>query len=294
MNKKAIKILYIATIVVLAAIFFYCGYSLLNYYSESAAVKNEYDQLSQMMHEVRPTINFPFAGDSTDPTHSTQGGDAEAPTEAPTQPPEELVTMEHPKTGEKVQMLPEFAQLFAINPDIVGWISIDGTRVDYPVVQSPKGRTDYYLRRDFYGKYATQGTIYAREQCDVFAPSDNITIYGHRMQDGSMFKALLDYKDPDFYPDHAYIRFDTLTQRGLYQILSVFRTDATVGKGFSYHIFVDAKDQEDFDEFVATCKALSLYDTGVTAQYGDKLITLSTCDYYTENGRLVVVAKRVA
>lgn len=296
MNKKTAKIIYGVLIFLLAAVFFYCGFSLVKYYSESNSTKKEYDELSQMINEVRPTIAFPFAGDSTVPPAEATEPSGEAPTEAtePTEPPIEYVTVKHPKTGKEVQMLPEFASLFEINPNIVGWISIDDTRVDYPVVKSPSGKKDYYLRRNFYGKYATAGTIYAREECDVFGPSDNITIYGHRMQDGSMFMALLDYKDPDFYPEHRYIRFDTLTQRGLYEIIAVFKTDATIGKGFSYHLFVDAANEKEFDEFVSTCKELALYDTGVDAEYGDKLITLSTCDYYTKNGRLVVVAKKVA
>ena len=88
--------------------------------------------------------------------------------------------------------------------------------------------------------------------------------------------------------------FDTLTQLHTYKIIAVFKTTATEGKGFSYHTFVNAADQAEYDEYVNTCKELSLYDTGETAQYGDKLITLSTCEYSQSHGRLVVVAKRIA
>ena len=189
--------------------------------------------------------------------------------------------------------LPEFAQLYAMNNDIVGWLRIPGTVIDYPVMQTPD-KPDYYLRRSFDKTRSTRGCLYARESCDVFAPSDNITIYGHRMREGSMFARLDEYLDQDFYLENPYIYFDTLTQLRTYRVFSVFYTTASVGEGFAYHLFENAENQAQFDEFVAQCKALSLYDTGVSATYGDSFITLSTCEKSFVNGRLVVVAKRVA
>jgi hypothetical protein len=98
-------------------------------------------------------------------------------------------------------------------------------------------------------------------------------------------------KEKKFYEDNKYVQFDTLYERHTYEIIAVFQTSGTYGEGFAYHLFDDAKNQEAFDDFVAECKALSLYDIAATAEYGDKLITLSTCDKTAlENGRLVVVA----
>lgn len=95
----------------------------------------------------------------------------------------------------------------------------------------------------------------------------------------------------DFYQDHKTIHFDTLDSFGEYEVIAAFKTVAYSEQGFKYYHFVRAEQEEDFDEFIAKCKELALYDTGVTAEYGDQLITLSTCEYSRTNGRMVVVAK---
>ena len=108
-----------------------------------------------------------------------------------------------------------------------------------------------------------------------------------------MFNALNGYTRKAFWEEHRYIQFDTLTEHHTYEIIAVFKTSANMGEGFLYYKFVDAANQEEFNKFVGTCKELAFYNTGVTAEYGDKLITLSTCEYTLNNGRLVVVAKRL-
>lgn len=191
-------------------------------------------------------------------------------------------------------ILEELRGVYELNNDVVGWIRIEGTNVDYPVMQTPND-SDYYLHTDFYHEYSNEGCLYVRAACNVFKPSDNITIYGHNMLNGSMFRHLHKYKTQDFYKSHKYIQFDTLYERHTYEIIAVFQTSGTTGKGFAYHLFADAADASAFDEYVTTCKELSLYDIEATASYGDKLITLSTCDKTAlENGRLVVVAKQIA
>lgn len=99
------------------------------------------------------------------------------------------------------------------------------------------------------------------------------------------------YESEDFYQDHKTIHFDTLDSFGEYEVIAAFKTVAYSEQGFKYYHFVRAEQEEDFDEFIAKCKELALYDTGVTAEYGDQLITLSTCEYSRTNGRMVVVAK---
>lgn len=131
-----------------------------------------------------------------------------------------------------------------------------------------------------------------QENCDL-EQSDNVMIYGHHMKNGSMFSDLCKYESEDFYQEHKIVHFDTLADFGEYEIVAVFKTVAYSQEGFKYYHFVNAEDKAAFDEFIAECKSLALYDTGITAEYGDKLITLSTCEYSRTNGRMVIVAKLV-
>lgn len=183
----------------------------------------------------------------------------------------------------------KYKALKAENPDFVGWISIDGTNINYPVMHTPD-RPDYYLRRGFDKKYSYFGTPYVAEDCTV-GVSDNIVVYGHNMRNGTMFSALESYLSWDFFKSCRYIEFDTLNDFGTYEILSVFKI--TENSDFKYYRFIDARNESEFDEFISECKSRSLYDTGVLAHYGDKLITLSTCEYSSKGGRLVVVAKKI-
>lgn len=263
------KILYIAAIVILAGIFCVSAFYVGSYLLESNQQQSEYDELANMIENAQSTRP------SSAPT-SPADTDAEEPTEA-TEPP----------------ILPEYLPLYEMNDHMVGWIKIEGTKVNYPVMQTPNS-PDYYLNRNFSKENSRFGCIYARETCDIKAPSDNITLYGHHMRDGSMFAALNGYLNKWFFEEHPIIIFDTLTEYHTYQIFAVFKTSASVGKGFPYHQFENAANAEEFDAFVAECKRLSFYDTGYTPVYGDKLICLSTCEYTLENGRFVVVAYRIS
>lgn len=191
-------------------------------------------------------------------------------------------------------MLLCYKEIYEMNPDTVGWIKMEGTEMDYPVMQTPDD-PNFYLYRDFEKADSKRGCVYAWESADVTEPSDNITLFGHNMADGSMFACLNAYTSKEAWEENSLIFFDTLTDFHTYKIFAVFRTTATQGKGFSYHKFVDAEDEEDFNEFVETCKELAYYDTGITPVYGDKLICLSTCEYThpDQNGRLVVAAVRI-
>ena len=267
------KILYILAIVILVGVFCVSGYHVVDYLVESNKQQSAYDELASIMESIqntRPPIS------QTTPTAPIQ-----------TDTPEETTVPTEPV------ILPEYLALYEMNNHTVGWIKIEGTKVNYPVMQTPD-RVDYYLSRGFDQQFSRFGSIYVRESCDVNKPSDNVTIYGHHMSDGSMFASLDNYYKEDFYERYPYIYFDTLTEYHTYRIFAVFKTSATIGKGFSYHCFEDASSKEEFDDFVATCKELSFNDTGFTPVYGDKLICLSTCEYTLENGRLVVVAYRVS
>ena len=189
-------------------------------------------------------------------------------------------------------MLPGYKELYEMNDDVVGWIKIPGTKLDYAVMHTPD-EPNYYLYRDFDGNDSARGSIYAREECDINEPSDNITLYGHHMADGSMFACLANYTNKSYWEENNIIFFDTLTEYHTYKIFAVFKTSANLGEGFRYHMFVDAADAKEFNDFVSQCKELAFYDTGITPVYGDKLICLSTCEYTLDNGRLVVCAVRI-
>lgn len=285
-----------ALIVIFAGVFLVSAGVLGKYYWDSFAQRQKEQQVSQLVDrpQTRPTL--PPETKPTETTVPSASGETTAPTEPedpkygePVYEYEEVVT----EDGATIQLLRDYAELFRLNNDLVGWIQIPNTQINYPVMQTPDSE-DYYLHRDIYGEYSRHGTIYVRESCDVFKPSDNVTIYGHRMKDGSMFFGLTEYINESYFLENRYIYFDTLLEYHTYEIMAVFITSASLGKGFRYHAFETALSPGDFDDFVNTCKELSLYETGVTAEYGDKFITLSTCDYSVTNGRLVVVAKRIS
>lgn len=272
---KAKKTLFLAAIVIFSIIFIVSAVYVGKYYLNSFEQKEEFDDLAGIVESIRATQS-----EQDDVTETTEPNEADDPTQSD-------------DGTSSVPMLAEYAALYAMNQDIVGWISIDDTRVNYPVMQTPNS-TDYYLHTNFKKQYSSQGCIYVRETCDVNEPSDNVTIYGHNMRDGSMFHALEGYTKESFWQEHDTIRFDTLTERHTYKIFAVFKTTASKGQGFAYHRFENAADEAEFDAFIATCKELAFYDTGITPVYGDKIICLSTCEYTLTNGRLVVAAYRVS
>ena len=177
------------------------------------------------------------------------------------------------------------------NPDCVAWITIEGTVIDYPVMYRP-GQKNYYLHRDFNGNHASAGALFIAENCEP-DDGDNVIIYGHHMNSGNMFAALNKYKKQSFYEEHSRIVYETLHGLETYEVMFAFTTPVYTGHDFEYYAFSKAKSAEEFDAYVAACRERSLYDTGVTARYGDKLLTLSTCEYSQKNGRMVVVARKI-
>ena len=220
-----------------------------------------------------------------------------AATEPATEPSTEAATTEPPtETTQETEppeptMIAAYEELYSRNNDMVGWLQIDGTNLNNPVVQTP-GDNQYYLKRDFNKNYSEWGTVYAWGSADLQRPSDNVTLFGHTMKDGSMFSVLHNYTSRDFWEGNKLIFFNTLTGYHTYKVFAVFKVSANIGN-FAYHQFVDANNAQEFDDFVSTCKAMSFYDTGITPVYGDKLLTLSTCEYSLDNGRLVVCAVRM-
>lgn len=179
-----------------------------------------------------------------------------------------------------------------INSDVIGWIKISGTNIDYPVMQNK----NFYLHKNIYKNYSSHGTPYLSEYCDL-KRSDNLIIYGHHMNDNSMFSGLVNYKNYQFYKNHKYIKFYTLidgqTVENIYEIIVTFKTIAYSDNGFKYYNYINFYNDEDFKSYISSCQKLEFYNTETSANYGDKLITLSTCEYSQKNVRMVVVAKKI-
>ncbi len=190
-------------------------------------------------------------------------------------------------------VLDEYKNLLNKNKRLIGWVKIDDTNIDYPVMQTTDN--EYYLDHNLNQEYDKNGSIFMDKDCDVLKPSTNFILYGHHMKSGQMFGSLSLYSDQSYYEKHPYIQFDTIYEKGLYEIMYVFRSrvyseDEIV---FKYYQFIDAQSEQEFDSYMNDMEGMSLYDTGVTASFGDQLLTLSTCDYQEKNGRFVVVAKKV-
>ena len=188
------------------------------------------------------------------------------------------------------QILPELAALYEQNSDLAGWLSIPAVGVDYPVMHAPD-RKDYYLHRNFRQESSNHGSLYIWEEADLQTPSDNVTVFGHHMKDGTMFGDLKKYRHKDFWEKNQTFSMTSLYERRTYRIFSVLVTADTPGQSLEYHSFTGGA-KEEFENMVRSFKAYALFDTGITPEYGDELVCLSTCDYSVTNGRLVVVAVR--
>lgn len=184
-----------------------------------------------------------------------------------------------------------YAVIHAQNPDFAGWLKIDRTVIDYPVMHTP-GDIQYYIRRDFYGKESVSGTPFIGDNCDV--DSLGMIIYGHNMKNDTIFGALDEYADADYQKEHPMIRFSTMEEDREYEVFAAFRTRLLYEneEGFRYYEYVGDLTKERYEEFVEQAEAAALYDTGIRPEYGEQLLMLSTCSYHTKNGRFVVAARR--
>lgn len=177
------------------------------------------------------------------------------------------------------------------NSDLVGWIKIEGTKIDYPVLQTPDN-PNFYLKHDFDKKSSVYGAPYVAEECDLSADCKNIIVYGHHMKNGSMFAGLEDYLQPEFRETHPIVEFDTLEEYGDYEVMAIFSMSAEDQNNPLYD-WITAGTEESFNEYVSYIKQHSAYSTGIDAEWGDHLLSLITCEYTHKDGRLIVVAKKV-
>jgi len=194
---------------------------------------------------------------------------------------------------EMPDILDEYKNIYLKNKSIVGWLTIEGTTIDYPVMQTVNN--EYYLTHDFDGKEDRNGALFVDCSCNIPFRSDNIIIYGHRMKSGKMFGTLKKYESEEFCEAHKKISFDTIYEKGTYEVMYVFKDNIRDEEdvSFKYYQFIDANTEEEYNSNLKAMKEMSIVDTGVTAEFGDDLLTLSTCSGSTSTERFVVVAKRI-
>ncbi len=184
---------------------------------------------------------------------------------------------------------PGFDTLLKENEDLVGWITMEGTQIDYPILQAEDNIE--YLTRNFYKDENRAGSIFMDYRNDIESTGQNTILYGHRMKDGSMFEQLSKYQDEDFFKNHQTFQFDTLYESYEAEIFAVYATTTD----FNY-IQTDFANDGEYEQLLARIKEESMYDTDVEVKASDQIITLSTCDYVLDEneGRLVVQAKLVS
>ncbi len=241
-----------------------CGKYLFDYFQESNSNKQAYESILD--------IGFP----DKDPDQDKEDDEKQTETELQSE-------------GETEQDNFDYDSLLAINSDCIGWIRIDGTGIDYPVVQAADN--SYYLRRNFNQESAICGTIFLDYRNDIDLTREHLILYGHQMKDGSMFKELNGYKDKDFYTEHPEITLYLRNQKYIYDVVAVYVTNIAKSGGYYNYLHYNTR-KEQIEYLQQKMAAYQLYDTGMAVTETDELLSLSTCEYSSTNGRLIVLAKR--
>lgn len=274
-KKKIINIL--MTICILVAVG--CGGYLAYYYYTSHKSESNIDELRSRIGDNITSID-----------DNVMGGDKEEVAEVKGKPEPPMVEVK----GVRIQK--KFEDLYRTNNDFVGWLKIDDTNVDYPVMYTPDDneRGEHYIHLDFEEKYSAAGLPFIDKNCDLVLPTDNIIIYGHNMNSGKMFHDIMKYENEDFYNSHKTFTFDTIYGDGTYEVVAMFYAQILPddSKEFKYYQFVNAGSAQEFENYIDNIKHMSLIDTGVDVKFGDKLVTLSTCAYHVDDGRFAVIAKK--
>jgi len=226
----------------------------------------------------------PVPAETPDPPKQTAPAPSETPAASPAPAPQPTA----------VPVVNPYRDSFLANSDMAAWIQIPGTVIDYPVMWTPRDE-EYYLYRDFNGRENKNGCLILDTDSSLDPLTTNLIIHGHNMKSGEMFGRLTDYEDPAYCEDHKNIILYTKDVQRNYEVISVFRSQVykKSDQVFKYYKFFQADTEEEFDDFYQNIMDMSLYDTNVTAEFGDHFLTLSTCVYHVEQGRLVVVAKEV-
>lgn len=195
------------------------------------------------------------------------------------------------ETEQAPEVLQEYGAIYSQYPDFIGWIRIDDTQIDLPVMQTTDNA--YYLDKDVNGSEDVNGTLFLDCRDDFVKPSTNLIIYGHNMKSGAMFGGLKQYLDESYLSSHDRIQFDTIYEKQTYQIIAVCLSDVGDEGAYRYYNFIQAESEEDFKEFLKNIRSCAVYDRTQDVTGSDSFLTLSTCNNYVEDGRLFVVAKKI-
>lgn len=197
------------------------------------------------------------------------------------------------KEAESIKRIAQVTKLKEEYKDIIGWIEIEDTHISYPVVQGKDN--DFYLTHNYKGDRAERGAIFLDSNYNWNIKGNNLMIYGHYMINNEMFTDLTKYVEENYYKEHPTIRFTTEKEDAEYDIIAVFRSkvyNKNEKDVFKYYNFINSESEKEYNNFIKNIKQASIYDIEETAEYGDELITLTTCSYYTEDGRFVVVGRK--
>jgi sortase B len=177
------------------------------------------------------------------------------------------------------------SNLLSINSECFGWISIAGTNINYPVMHTPSN-PQKYLNKNFYGEYSYSGTPFLDSRCS--ADSTNLIIYGHHMNNGTMFADLCNYTDYSYFTEHPTVVLETKDGAFAYSVFSVMK----VKFDDDWYRFTTVGTEKSYNSRIEYAKEKSIYDTGITPVYGQQILTLSTCYGYNQDDRILVLAVR--
>lgn len=294
-KKLLIRIL----IIVAVGIIVFSIIKIVSLQSETEQVNNMYQALSK---QAQASTDIVIRGDAdstgateglnTTQAESTDGPDTTQPSDG-TEASNIAQATNTTNDSSALSPLPRYADLVTQNDDMVGWISITDTRIDYPVMTCADD-TEFYLSHDFYKNSDRHGVPFIDSSyCDICS-SDNLIVYGHNMHDGTMFADLNKYTDADFCKNHPYITFNTIYAEYTYQIIMVFKIEESDTSKFPYHTITQFNQSSvTVNDYIARAKYYSIWYDEQKISDDDKLLTLSTCEYTLTNGRLVIIAKRL-
>ena len=229
----------------------------------------------------KPLSSEPFVANTEISTELA----TEAVSEIPLEPDTEVV--EEPYVS-------PYQAFFDTYPDLVAWLHIPDTIISYPVMWTPGDET-YYLYRNYDGTDNQNGSLLLDTDSSLNPLTTNLIIHGHDMKSGAMFGNLTDYAKQSYCEQHKEMLLFTADGERKYEVIATFYSQVYRKKDtvFKFYQFFQADTEEEFNYFYDNIMNLALFDTGVTAEFGDHFITLSTCSSHVENGRFVVVAKEI-
>ncbi|MDO4460423.1 MAG: class B sortase [Clostridia bacterium] len=292
-GKKKGSALFVIVMIILAGVFAVALYNVVNYYVTSSRNEAGFEELRELTEDTaeaendEETIEVYFDDEGNVLTEEeylklAESGKVTVIEDEGLYPDES----DGDKVLVKKVIKPSFLKLLRINRYFTGWITVPNTNIDYPVVHTPD-EPEHYLRIDFNDEPATCGTPFVGDGCST--ESDSFVIYGHNMNNDTMFGTLDYYKEEDFWKKNKEFTFSSLYEDNTYTVFAAFETEIS-SSAFPYYSFVGDLDKESFDELVENVKEASMYDTKLEPEYGQQLLMLSTCSYHSNSGRFVVIA----